>query len=343
MRRAINKIISGILTAVMIFGAAAAGTSGPVRVQAAENKAFAAPIELNGATFETDGWWDFATRMNVDLGEVTEISDSYTYSNTIYVPKAVFEKGYMQEGHPQVRMETWIDLNDGDKYLGSINSKYLVLIVHDGGETFMVVHDEEEDKELTEAEYSKFVTLSESGDFFKVVFKDMPYRSSYYAADEDEKSEPVSSIDTSGNQCHINVVTSVNAWDVKLSSIVYIDDLSIKANENVVYTTDFSAASLYDRYYDYTIGEKTTERPQLVNLDLNLLKLSKTSANIKVGKSVKMKATAAANAKITYQSSNKKIATVTSKGVVKGKKAGKATIKVTANGISKSFKVTVKK
>ena len=44
--------------------------------------------------------------------------------------------------------------------------------------------------------------------------------------------------------------------------------------------------------------------------------------------------------KITYQSSNKKVATVTSKGVVKGVKAG--TAKITVKAGKKKFVVTVK-
>ena len=46
--------------------------------------------------------------------------------------------------------------------------------------------------------------------------------------------------------------------------------------------------------------------------------------------------------KVKFTSSNKKVATVSSKGVVKAKKAGKTTITVTSNGVSKKFKVKVK-
>ena len=44
--------------------------------------------------------------------------------------------------------------------------------------------------------------------------------------------------------------------------------------------------------------------------------------------------------KITYKSSNKKVATVTSKGVIKGRKAG--TVKITVKAGKKKFTVTVK-
>ena len=72
------------------------------------------------------------------------------------------------------------------------------------------------------------------------------------------------------------------------------------------------------------------------------LKLAKSSATIKKGKTIKIKATATPSGKVTYKSSNKKVATVTAKGVVKGKKKGTASITVTSNGVSKKFKVKVK-
>ena len=72
------------------------------------------------------------------------------------------------------------------------------------------------------------------------------------------------------------------------------------------------------------------------------LTLSKTSVSVKVGKTTKITAKAAPSGKITYKSSNKKIATVSSNGTVKGIKKGTAKITVTCNGVSKTFKVTVK-
>ena len=72
------------------------------------------------------------------------------------------------------------------------------------------------------------------------------------------------------------------------------------------------------------------------------LKLTKTSATVKAGKTTKISAKATPSGKITYKSSNTKIATVSSKGVVKGKKKGTAKITVTCNGVKKVFTVKVK-
>lgn len=76
------------------------------------------------------------------------------------------------------------------------------------------------------------------------------------------------------------------------------------------------------------------------------IKLNATKKTIYNGKSFTLKAKVnpknAANKAVTYKSSNKKIATVTAKGVVKGIKPGKATITVTAkDGSKKSAKCTV--
>ena len=71
-------------------------------------------------------------------------------------------------------------------------------------------------------------------------------------------------------------------------------------------------------------------------------KLKVTSPKtVTVNKSIKIKT----NMKCKFKSSNKKIATVSSKGVVKGKKAGKVKITVTAkkNKQRKTVKITVKK
>ena len=72
------------------------------------------------------------------------------------------------------------------------------------------------------------------------------------------------------------------------------------------------------------------------------LTLSKTSAFVKVGKTTKITAKATPSGKVTYKSSNKKVATVSSNGTIKGIKKGTAKITVTCNGVSKTVKVTVK-
>ena len=84
---------------------------------------------------------------------------------------------------------------------------------------------------------------------------------------------------------------------------------------------------------------KTTCKVVIKNPAFSLVK---SSATIKKGKTTTIRSKAAPAGKVTYTSSNKKVAAVNSKGVVKGIKKGKATITVKCNGITKKFVVTVK-
>lgn len=68
-------------------------------------------------------------------------------------------------------------------------------------------------------------------------------------------------------------------------------------------------------------------------------KISQKKASVAVGCTVKLKVTGTKN-KVKWSSSNKKVATVSSKGVVTGKKAGTAVIKAKVK--NKTLKCTVK-
>ena len=87
-----------------------------------------------------------------------------------------------------------------------------------------------------------------------------------------------------------------------------------------------------------------------VGTPVTKVKLNKTKSTMTVGKKQTLKATVtpkkASSKAVVWKSSNKKVATVTSKGVVKAKKAGTVTITATAkdgSGKKAACKVTVKK
>ena len=70
-------------------------------------------------------------------------------------------------------------------------------------------------------------------------------------------------------------------------------------------------------------------------------RLNATSKTLKKGKTFTIKVTGKIG-KATFKSSDKKVATVTSKGKVKAVSKGKAAITVTANGVKLKCKITVK-
>ena len=101
------------------------------------------------------------------------------------------------------------------------------------------------------------------------------------------------------------------------------------------------------------VGAIVVEPSTVTAATKSSIKLNQTKKTIYVGeyttvtvvKTKDGKTTGFETKSVTYKTSNKKIATVTSKGVVKGIKAGKATITVTSKSNSKvkaKFAVTVK-
>ena len=91
-----------------------------------------------------------------------------------------------------------------------------------------------------------------------------------------------------------------------------------------------------------TVSVGNYKKVLTVKVNKPTFSLVKSSASLKKGKKVAIKVKAAPVSKVTYKTSNKKVATVSSTGVVTAKKKGTAKITVKCNGITRTFKVTVK-
>ena len=94
-------------------------------------------------------------------------------------------------------------------------------------------------------------------------------------------------------------------------------------------------------------GKKATLKVKVQTAKVKTTKISglKKKLTIKKGKSVTLKPVVSpitSQEKVTYRSSNKKIATVSSKGVVKGRRKGTVTITVKSGKVTKKIKITVK-
>lgn len=105
--------------------------------------------------------------------------------------------------------------------------------------------------------------------------------------------------------------------------------------------------------YDVNTGDKidnsftiTKKKETNNNNTVKSIKLNKTKATLNKGDKITFKATVtpsdATDKKVTFSSSDKKVAVVDSKGVVTAKKAGKATITAKAGTKKASCKITVK-
>lgn len=91
-----------------------------------------------------------------------------------------------------------------------------------------------------------------------------------------------------------------------------------------------------------TITAKVGSKKYTCKITVQTPKLSRSSATIYVNKTLQLKVSGTTQ-KVKWSTSNKKIATVSSKGKVTAKAAGKANITATINGVKFVCKVTVKK
>lgn len=171
----------------------------------------------------------------------------------------------------------------------------------------------------------KSANVKKSGDFYVVTVK-IPLD---YCTKISAKSGKISS----------NLF--IAGFNKAYSGCIYVDDVKIIADKNTVVKQNFENGKVGQcRYYINRSTKKLV--PKIVSYTGKTLEVAKTSLSVKKGKQVSIKTIALPKAKITYTSSDEKIATVTSKGVVKGIKKGSTTILVKANGKTVKVKVTVK-
>jgi predicted secreted protein len=128
-------------------------------------------------------------------------------------------------------------------------------------------------------------------------------------------------------------------WDVFTSKILSAGTYSITCSSNATWScnsiSNYSGfAAVYGTYSD---AKKAT------NKSSKKIYLSKKSAKLKKGQTLKLKLKNAKASQVKWSTSKKKVATVSKKGVVKAKKKGKATITAKYKGKKYKCKIIVKK
>lgn len=140
----------------------------------------------------------------------------------------------------------------------------------------------------------------------------------------------------------VNVL--VETGGVNYTGSIYFDNVKLTVDGEEFATANYEDGVIGSCKYnlnDESDGD-CNRTPKVVKFTAKSLTVSKTSLTIKKGKKKTLTTTTMPSVKAVFSSSNKKIVTVTSKGVVKGIKKGKATISVKANGKTVKVKVTVK-
>ena len=140
---------------------------------------------------------------------------------------------------------------------------------------------------------------------------------------------------------HFYEVTSSNSDIVDVYEIdAWIDgEYGYDENGRDIHTANFATCG-YGRAIITVSDGKYTRTCEVIVPDTRV-RLNYKSVKLKKGKKVKLQVLNATG-KVKWKSSNKKVATVSKKGVVKGKKKGKATITAKLGGKTYKCKVRVK-
>ena len=175
--------------------------------------------------------------------------------------------------------------------------------------------------------------VTKTGDFYVVDAK-IPLETCY-----DESGE--NKIDFPTGSGKISTDLWVTGENAAYKGSIYFDDAALVVDGNVLLSNDFESGKVNACTYTMNQSEKK-HTPKVVGFTGKALDVAKKTLTIKAGKKATIKAATMPNSKVTYKTSNKKVATVTNKGVVKGVKKGKAVITVKANGKTVKVKITVK-
>ena len=330
-----KKIVKRVMT-MLGAGAMAISLLAPVtEVSAAtKNKVVEIPVNFTNMSWEdVDKCEGNASKTDFaiwNLGEPSAYSESYRVSYKLYIPTSFMKK--------DASISVWCGMGLSDatgddwKYGGNLDCGPVDF--HHGVLTYW---DEEQQKEFS----ADYASVKKSGDFYVITYD---YTTSGVPQADDIETD-ITKSQTVAPDFWIGV-QGINL--TAKNSAIYFDDFTLtKADGTVLVSKDFSSDKKVEgdcHIAPVSDWEKDSKEVKLATItDNKVLTVKSTKVTVKVGKIAKIAATATPSTKITYTSSNKKIATVSSKGVITGKKAGKATISVKANGKTVKVTVTVKK
>lgn len=152
-------------------------------------------------------------------------------------------------------------------------------------------------------------------------------------------------------------VTGYESNIIKLSNVPDMPDISVKQGSSLSAALNTCIPEkqgyMFDGWYlDNSFTQKIDEKNQMSNNTTVYAKwtkvyhgkLNKVKATVKKGKKVQLSVKGLSKKKVTWKTSNKKIAAVSKSGVVKAKKSGSVTITaITPDGSVFTCKIKVKK
>lgn len=329
MRKSIRKLAGVVLSSVLAMSLSM-GVTSPAVTSAASNYSIAVPVSYNNAKS--------VSNVSFGSGVVAEGDFELFVDFQVSVPKMLFT-GATAKKDQSLTIKTGVGLSKKEDeeakdytFIGTLDSLYNIECRKVNGKYDFKYWDEDAEEDVSLNENVKAV---EKGDFVQIKATDVQIND---MVSEEDAEEDYSAFD----EYKYDFKMAFTGVNMKGNTSILLDSFTFKnGQDDTICSYNFKSGK--NTYFKTSVnnGKEKNVTP-FVRSDY-LLKVSKTKATVKKGKSTTIKAVAAPKATVKFTSSNKKVATVSSKGVVKGIKAGKAVITVSANGVSKKVTITVKK
>ncbi len=235
----------------------------------------------------------------------------------------------IEDGTYQVQVDLWNAAADKASMGNAALNHEAVLTVKDGAGTLKV-----EFKGMTFSGLTGY--LSQLDLLTDIRFNEVNYPETY-------NTVPATVISTHD---FVDEYNSADSTDINCAGKPYPKELSVPVELGTEYTWvhvyvpimgSFGAGDQEARLkIDYSTLKKAEVKA------VQKLTLNKQKVTLAVGKTAAIKAAATPSGPVKYASSNKKVVTVSAKGVIKAVKKGTARIAVSCNGVKKYVQVTVK-
>ena len=320
MKKVVKRMVALFGALILTFGIIAPVT--PV-VASSKNGVMEIPVTFSNTTWETYDL-DGSTTLTETLGWGTDskISSNYTVGYDLYIPSSFLKD------------ESVIRFGCSIKLYDSVTQKLKGRFSFPYGELHADKKITAFDESLQEHLPVDFATVRQKGDYYVVSYN--------YTCTECSQPEFVNQ---SGD---VNVGLNFKVQGININvkdCAVYLDNVKISNADGKIivnnnFTSDNTITGMNYVKFDNTLITAGTQFATIINDKVMTVKPSK--ATVKVGKKTKISVVASPRVIVSYSSSNKKVATVDSKGVVTGKKAGKATITIKANEKKVKVAITVK-
>lgn len=244
--------------------------SGDGSKKTAVNKAIAAPVCFRNYTEEMDGWEETGTVIMVGCGEVAAFSKDYTFSCSLYLPKAA-----CAADGDKMFVHWWLDMEDEKTgHIGTTDSQYVFSLLRTQDEVFPVVmaDDHTGDILVDQSDYSRLFQVKEAGDFYRLDVTELPYCELLHNEDGTDRKIV---IDT-GRSGQIGTGLMVTGLNQSVSSQIYLDDIVIRDKGTIIKSFDCSAESLYGHFYCYEYDDASGQRIQVDEPQLSPIPVRQT-------------------------------------------------------------------